>query len=184
MNGLDHDTRTFDTRDGTVTSPRRQRPRREPVRVLVAGDSRLIAEALMFTLDSDPALEPVGYALDGWEALELVAVLAPDVILVGSQLPALDSLAFTRLVHMVWPQVLIIMLAQTQVPHEVEEAIGVGAADYLPLDRSTAELLDAITRACLRQTRFEGQDATPEPNRQQLAPDGALIGASLEYSHG
>jgi DNA-binding NarL/FixJ family response regulator len=170
MSSFDHDR---------VASLPSLRARREPIRVLVAEDSRLIAESLMFTLDSDPVLEPVGYALDGWEALELVAVLAPDVILVGSQLPGLDSLAFTRLVHMVWPQVLVIMLAKTQVPHEVEEAIGVGAADYLPLDRSTDELLDAITSACLRQARFDARDTKPEPGEQRT-----LVGASLERSHG
>src|ERR1041384_3364864 len=40
------------------------------IRVLIADDSRLVAEALMFALDSDPAIEAIGYALDGWEALE------------------------------------------------------------------------------------------------------------------
>src|SRR5207248_1979260 len=57
---------------------------RRATRVMVVDDSRLVAEALMFTLESDPALEPIGYALDGWEALELISAFQPDALLVGS----------------------------------------------------------------------------------------------------
>jgi DNA-binding NarL/FixJ family response regulator len=136
-----------------------QRPSpRLPIRILIAHDSRLVAEALMFTLETDALLEPIGYALDGWEAFELVSTLRPDVILVGSRLSGLDGLTLTRFVHMVWPRVRIIVLAEKQVPHEVEEAFGLGASDYLPWDRSTDDLLNAIGRACLRPVAV---DRTP-----------------------
>src|SRR6266542_5289369 len=98
MNALAQEASTFH-QQGRTQDPscwtRRQ------TRVLVVDDSRLVAEALMFTLDSDPLLEPIGYALDGWEALELISALDPDVLLVGSELVGLDRRAFTRLVHMV-----------------------------------------------------------------------------------
>jgi DNA-binding NarL/FixJ family response regulator len=166
MNALAQEARTLGLR-GRMQDPslwaRRQ------TRVLVVDDSRLVAEALMFTLESDPQLEPIGYALDGWEALELISELDPDVLLVGSELVGLDSLAFTRLVHMVWPRVLIIVLAQTQVPHEVEEAYGLGAADYLPKDRSADELLDAINAACARRTRASREVPSDGPGLLQLA---------------
>jgi DNA-binding NarL/FixJ family response regulator len=153
MNWLDHDELALASR--RAPDPVQPPPRRLPIRVLVAHDSRLLAEALMFTLETDPILEPIGYALDGWEAFELVSTLRPDVVLVGPELSGLDGISFIRFVHMVWPQVRIIVLAETQVPHEVEEAYGVGATDYLPNDRSTDELLDAISSACLRQVAFD-----------------------------
>jgi len=166
MNALAQEASTFH-QQGRTQDPscwaRRQ------TRVLVVDDSRLVAEALMFTLDSDPLLEPIGYALDGWEALELISALDPDVLLVGSELVGLDSRAFTRLVHMVWPRMLIIVLAQTQVPHEVEEAYGLGAADYLPKDRSADELLDAINAACARQARAGREAPSDAPSLLQLA---------------
>jgi DNA-binding NarL/FixJ family response regulator len=153
MNWLDHEELALASH--RAPDPPQPAPRRLPIRVLVAHDSRLLAEALMFTLETDPMLEPIGYALDGWEAFELVSTLRPDVILAGPELSGLDGLSFIRFVHMVWPQVRIIVLADTQVPHEVEEAYGVGASDYLPNDRSTNELLDAIGSACLRQAAFD-----------------------------
>jgi DNA-binding NarL/FixJ family response regulator len=142
---------------------------RPATRVLVVDDSRLVAEALMFTLESDPLLEPIGYALDGWEALDLISEFAPDALLVGSELVGLDSLAFTRLVHMVWPQVLIILLAESQVPREVEEAYAFGASDYLPKDRSADELLDAIHAARARREKADREPSADAPGRRELA---------------
>jgi len=142
---------------------------RRATRVMVVDDSRLVAEALMFTLESDPALEPIGYALDGWEALELISAFQPDALLVGSAIVGLDSVAFTRLVHMVWPQLLIIVLAPTQVPREVEEAYAAGAADYLPKDRSADELLEAIHAACTRRERADRNSSTEAVGPLQLA---------------
>jgi len=138
-------------------------PQRQPIRVLIVEDSRLIAEALMFTLDSVPTLEPVGYALDGWEAIGLAAFLDPDVILVGSRLRGLDCLAFTQLMHLVRRETQIIVLAEPHAPHDGEEAVVAGAADYLPLDRSTDELVEAITQAWARQARFESLTVEAAP---------------------
>ena len=57
----------------------------DAVRVVIADHSRLAAEALMFTFDSDPKLDAIGYALDGWAALELVASHEPDVVVGDGQ---------------------------------------------------------------------------------------------------
>jgi DNA-binding NarL/FixJ family response regulator len=98
----------------------------------------------MFSLDADPKLEPIGYALDGWQALEYTAILEPDAVLVGPHLPSLDPLAFSRLTHELFPHVLLIMLCERLVPATVESASAVGVAGCLPMDRSIDELLRAI----------------------------------------
>ena len=107
------------------------------IRVLLAEPNRMIAEALMISIDIEPSVEPIGYALDGWSALELVESLAPDVIVVGSKLGGLDSLTLARLLNEHWPRVRVVMLREAHGP----------AADIaycLPLDCSTDELIDAI----------------------------------------
>jgi DNA-binding NarL/FixJ family response regulator len=127
----------------------------EKTRVLIAEPSRLYAEALMFTLDASLDLEAIGYALNGWDALELTASFEPEAIVVGAGLAGLDTLAFTRLVHLFWPRIRLILLGDTQVPRDVEAAYALGAADYLPKSRSADELLTAIGQACLRQATHE-----------------------------
>jgi DNA-binding NarL/FixJ family response regulator len=147
----DEDERTEMDRLMQVT---RFRASQRRSRVLIAEHNRLGAEALMFLLDSDPSLEAVGYGLNGWEALELAASHEPDVILVGSGLTGLDQLEFARLVHELFPAILLILLCEGLVPSEAEAAYAIGAADYLPVSRSADELLNAIAAATARRAVF------------------------------
>ena len=123
-------------------------------RVLFAESNRMVAEALMFAVDVEPSLEPIGYALEGWEALELAESLRPDVIVVGPHLEGLDSLTLTRLVNECWPSVHVVVLAEAHVPDQLGQAHAAGAAECVPLDRSADELIDAIAAAAKRPARL------------------------------
>jgi DNA-binding NarL/FixJ family response regulator len=131
------------------------------IRVLVAHGSRLVAEALMFTFGTNAALEPVGYALDGWEAVELTTALEPDAVVVGAELGGLDSPSFTRLAHLVWPRMQIILFAGEKDDPNAQGAYAFGAANYLPAERSVDELMNALEAAWAHQAAFEriGADA-------------------------
>ncbi len=132
----------------------RRHPPADRLRVIIADRSRLVAEALMFTFDTDPRLDAIGYALDGWEAIGLVASHRPDVVVVGAHLPGLDQANFTVFVHEFFPHALLILLCERLVPHEVEAAYADGAADCLPTSCSTDELLHAIRQAHNRRLAF------------------------------
>jgi DNA-binding NarL/FixJ family response regulator len=126
-----------------------------PLRVLIVERHRLAAEALMFTLDSDPQLDAIGYGLDGWAALELIASYDPDTVLVGPDVDGFDQLEFCRMVHELFPAVRLIALRERLVPNEVEAAYAAGAADCLTTSCSSDELLYAIVGAHTRQVAFE-----------------------------
>jgi EAL domain-containing protein (putative c-di-GMP-specific phosphodiesterase class I)/CheY-like chemotaxis protein len=132
----------------------RRHPPGGRLRVVIAERSRLVAEALMFTFDTDPRLDAIGYALDGWEALRLVASHDPDVVVVGAGLPGLDQANFTAVVHESFPSTLLIQLREALIPHEVEAAYADGAADCLTTSCSTDELLHAIRQAENRRIAF------------------------------
>jgi DNA-binding NarL/FixJ family response regulator len=123
--------------------------------VLIVERNRLTAEALMFTLDSDPQLDAIGYGLDGWAALELIASYDPDTVLVGPDVEGFDQLEFCRMVHELFPAVRLIALRERLVPHEVEAAYAAGSADCLTTSCSSDELLYAIAGAHTRQVAFE-----------------------------
>ena len=125
------------------------------LRVLVAEDNRLVAEALMFSLDTDQKLEAIGYALNGWDALEYIETLKPDVVLVGPHLSGLDPIGFCQFTHEIFPNVLLIMLCERLVPAAVESAYAIGVADCLPMQRSVDELLRSISDAQTRRDVFE-----------------------------
>jgi len=146
---------TTDHGRGALLDPVPSRSPR-PQRVLVADNNRLVAEALMFTLDSDPRVEAIGYALDGWNALELISSLEPDAVIVGTALPGLDPLQLTRWLREAFPGVLPILLRERLVPQEIEELYAAGAADCITTTSSADELLHALSSARKRQILAEG----------------------------
>jgi DNA-binding NarL/FixJ family response regulator len=156
----------------------RRRPGTEAIRVLVVHESRLVAEAFMYTIDSDPGLEAIGYALEGCEGLELAAVLEPDVILAGPHLPGLDQSAFTRVAHVLWPRMRVVVLTKSLVPHEVEEIFALGAADCLAEDRAADDLLTSIHTACARLALFE------RTSRRTSALEEAAVSADTSVNDG
>lgn len=68
----------------------------ESVRVLVVDDSAFARKVLREALSASPAIEVVGIARDGLEALEKIAELKPDVITLDLVMPNLDGLGVLR----------------------------------------------------------------------------------------
>lgn len=66
------------------------------MRVVAADDEPLVRQGLRMVLGVDPALEVVGEAADGKEALAMVRELRPDVALVDVRMPHLDGIEVTR----------------------------------------------------------------------------------------
>ena len=69
---------------------------REKIRVLVADDSATARGFLVKILSSDPALEVIGEAKNGVEAVSMVKTLRPDILTMDIQMPRLDGFEATR----------------------------------------------------------------------------------------
>jgi DNA-binding NarL/FixJ family response regulator len=152
-------------------------PASRPLRVLIVERKRLAAEALMFTLDSDPQLDAIGYGLDGWAAVELIASYDPDTVLVGPDVDGFDQLEFCRMVHELFPDVRLIALRERLVPHEVEAAYAAGSADCLTTSCSSDELLYAIAGAHTRQVAFERGNRLKTGQRVRTYTQLGAVGA-------
>jgi two-component system chemotaxis response regulator CheB len=66
------------------------------IRILVADDSATVREYLVFLLDQDPALQVVGTARDGLDAVEQAERLKPDVIVMDVHMPRMNGYEATR----------------------------------------------------------------------------------------
>jgi len=114
-------------------------------RVLLVTGSRLTAEALMFALDSHPAIDAIGYGTDGWDAIELVSSYEPDVVVVGPNPQGLEPLQLTSLVHDFFPAVAVVVISERGGETQSRAAANAGAAVCLTDSSSADELLHAIT---------------------------------------
>ena len=122
----------------------------ERVRVLIADDHRLFAEALEAILATDSRIEVAGYARDGREAVDLYAELRPNVVLMDISMPIMDGLEATRAIRRVDPKACILMLTGSNASADVDQARQAGAAGYVTKDRIAAELIDAILEIASR----------------------------------
>jgi DNA-binding NarL/FixJ family response regulator len=114
------------------------------IRVLIADDHRLFAEALEAILGADDRIEVVGQAADGREAVELFSQLDPDVVLMDISMPVMDGIEATRAIRRSTSGACILMLTGSNSRGDVDRARQAGAAGYVTKDRIAAELIDAI----------------------------------------
>ena len=122
----------------------------EPIRVLIADDHRLFAEALEAILAGDHRVEVVGRARDGQEAVELAAQLRPDVVLMDISMPVMDGVEATRRLRETRPSACVLMLTGSNAAADVDRSRDAGAAGYVTKDRIASELVDAILEAAGR----------------------------------
>ena len=116
----------------------------QKIRVLIADDHRMFAEALEAILSSDERLEVAGQAGDGAEAVRLALKLQPDVILMDIAMPVMDGLQATKQIRREWPTACVLMLTGSNSKSDVDRAREAGAAGYVTKERIAAELIDAI----------------------------------------
>jgi DNA-binding NarL/FixJ family response regulator len=114
------------------------------IRVLIADDHRLFAEALAAILSTDERIEVVGHASDGEEAVELADRLTPDVVLMDISMPVLDGIEAAMRLREQGQAVRVLMLTGSNSRTDVDRARKAGAAGYVTKDRIAAELIDAI----------------------------------------
>jgi DNA-binding NarL/FixJ family response regulator len=114
------------------------------IRVLIADDHRLFAEALEAILAGDERVKVVGHAVDGREAVRLAQDLRPDLVLMDISMPVLDGIEAARQIRATDDGVRILMLTGSNSRSDVDRARTAGAAGYVTKDRIAAELIDAI----------------------------------------
>jgi DNA-binding NarL/FixJ family response regulator len=122
----------------------------ERVRVLIADDHSLFAEALQAILGTDPRFEIVALANDGRAAVDLAGTLRPDVVLMDISMPMLDGFAATKEVRELAPETSVLMLTGSNARGDVDNARKSGAAGYITKDRIAGELIDAILEVASR----------------------------------
>lgn len=108
--------------------------RSSPVRVLVAEDSSTARKLLVDLLDSDPAIEVVGEAANGAEAVDMAGRLRPSLVVMDIHMPVMDGFEATKRIMIDAPAPVVIVTGAANV-RDVEmslRAVQVGALAVLP----------------------------------------------------
>jgi DNA-binding NarL/FixJ family response regulator len=119
----------------------------EPVRVLVVDDADESRAILRRALAFDDAIEVVGEAASGGEAVRQTEALHPHVILMDVRMPDGDGIEATAEITRRFPDVQVIALTAHDDQSSVRDMLTAGAIGYLIKGASVDDLIAAIRRA-------------------------------------
>ena len=115
-----------------------------PVRVLIVDDDALMRAGLRGVLSSDAAIEVVGEAGDGRDAIYRARLLNPDVVLMDVRMPDLDGISATRELIAASPEIRVVVLTTFEQDDYIFGALSAGASGFLLKRSKPEELLTAI----------------------------------------
>ncbi len=113
-------------------------------RILLVDDHTLYREGLRALFSHWDDFEIIAEAENGAEALELCRSLQPDIVLMDVQMPVMDGVEATRLIHQEFPQIDIVMLTMTIEESSLFESIRWGARGYILKDMPARQLGDRL----------------------------------------
>jgi len=114
------------------------------LRVVLADDHVLVRAGIHSLLNQLEGIDVVGEASNGREALELVEMHRPGIVLMDIDMPELNGLEATARIVSRFPSVRVIILSVHGTEEHVLQALRAGAAGYLLKNISPAELDQAI----------------------------------------
>src|SRR5262245_5518587 len=145
------------------------------IRVLLAEDHETVREGLRLLLDAQSDMRVIGEAGDGRDALERVAELKPDVLVLDLTMPGISGLAAARALKDI-PSAAPAIVALTRHDDDayVQELMEAGAAAYVLKQSPSTELLHAI-RTAASGGRYLDPGLTPpallrDPRRRATTP--------------
>ncbi|TVR92822.1 MAG: DNA-binding response regulator [Trueperaceae bacterium] len=121
------------------------RPQR--VRVLLVDDHTVVRNGLRLVFDLQDDLEVVGEAENGREALERVAELRPDVVVMDLLMPVMNGVEATRAIRSAYPDVEVVALTSVLEDRMVVDVVEAGASGYLLKETRPVELFEAVRAA-------------------------------------
>ena len=135
------------------------------IKILLVDDHAVVRSGLSKFLLVNRDFKLVGEASDGAEALQLVSLHNPDVVLMDLMMPGTDGITATRGIHQKYPQVKVIALTSFADQNMVQGALQAGAVGYLQKNITAKELGHAIRSA------YEG--------RMILSPEATQVLANV-----
>lgn len=113
-------------------------------RIVIADDHPVVRSGLRALLATMSDVMVVGEAADGQAAVDLVAQLRPDIVIMDVQMPVLDGVQATCLITTEWPSVGVLVLTMFEDDASLFAAIQAGARGYILKGASPAEVARAI----------------------------------------
>ncbi len=114
------------------------------IEVVIADDHAIIRDGLRLMLSLDARFAVLDDAADGDVALQLVAKLRPDILLLDMNLPGRSGLNVLETLRLQATTTKVLMVTGAPDPHLMRRAMDAGAAGFFAKNGSGQELVFAI----------------------------------------
>ncbi len=145
------------------------------LRILVADEHEIVRRGTISLLASQPGWEVCGEAGDGQEAVEKVAQLKPDIVLLDIGMPKMNGLEATRQILHNPPFPRVIIVSPTDVEQLVREVLDAGVRGFVLKTDASRDLVSAVDAMQHGRTFFA-------PRVAELIVQGYLKGGSKDSS--
>ena len=147
------------------------------IRVALADDHRMLLDALITVLASEPDLQVVGVANDGPSTIKLAQDEAPDVLVLDISMPGTNGVDVARQLHKENPKIKVLALSAYLDKRFVHEMLKAGAMGYVTKTAALTDLPRAI-RAVVSGQNFLSAEITAAVVGE-LAPPSAAAAPPL-----
>ena len=144
------------------------------IKVMIVDDQSILAEGIKSILETDEGLEVVGLAVDGFDALEKLASVPVDVVLLDIRMPNMNGVVATQRIKADYPEVKVVILTTFDDSDYILNAINNGASGYVLKDIGSGALIDAVKNA------YNGDTILPAKIAKRIADAAMNVSADRE----
>ncbi|NLS14375.1 response regulator transcription factor [Vibrio sp. SM6] len=116
----------------------------ESIKVVLVDDHQVVLDGFSARLEWEVGIDVIGTASNGLEAVDTVARLKPDVILMDISMPIMNGIEATKLIRESNPEAKILMLTMHDKREYIMEVMQAGALGYMLKEISAEKMVQAI----------------------------------------
>lgn len=117
------------------------------IKVLIVDDQALMRDGLKTILENSDEIEVVGTARNGIEALDIVELIKPDLVLMDIRMEKMDGVECTKIIKNKYPHIVVLLLTTFNDEEYIIDALKYKAGGYILKDIESNKLIEAIKYA-------------------------------------
>jgi two-component system response regulator NreC len=142
--------------------------------VIIADDHSVVRTGLVALIQAEPDLQVLGEASDGESAVQLVAALRPDVLILDISMPRLNGIDALQQVRAASPATRVLIFSMHGDRGYRDEVLRAGAAGFITKDAPAAEFQAALRQVVSGGTSFARHES------EQAGSLAGLTGRQLQ----
>ena len=149
--------------------PKSDQVSQKNIRIAIVDDHQVVIDGICAMLAGSDQIEVIGTAHNGKDAMDVVRILKPDLVLMDISMPVMDGIETTQMLTRQHPETRILMLSMLKEQSMVKKALDYGAAGYILKNEGKETLIQAIKQVASGQ-EYLSEGVIESQKRQNTSP--------------